>query len=589
MPLYTKESLEKLREKVDLVDLLSSHIEFKKAGASYKALCPFHDEKTPSFMIQKGDTHYHCFGCGAHGDAVTFLMQHQRLSFGEAVENLAQKFHVHLEVVEGGGERKGPPKAVLKDTLELAVQFYHFCLLYTPEGHAALHYLYDRGIDLDFIRHFRLGWAPKGGGLRHVLHAKFISDETMVEAGLLAEGKSGGYKEFFHDRITFPICDGGGTPIGFSARLFKKETFGGKYVNTPETPLFKKSKVLFGLHHSRRRIAKEQKALIVEGQIDALRLIHQGFNITVASQGTAFGEGHVKELINLGLKKVYLAFDSDSAGQEATVKVGDLFLRQGIEVCVVTLPTGSDPDSFLVSQGVEAFANKMEEAVEYLQFLIDYQGRQVNLDVPAAKATFVSELARRIRAWEQPLLVHESLKKLAQLTKTPENLIGVDQDPMPNIYIKKSGVAGPQKVDPDRVLETDVLKWLLEMGVTHPHFVQLAQGNVHSDQFRVPVCRQFYELYLGGICDPISLLAELEEGNGQELLDELMQKRVNREKGEETFKQALLQILKRNWMLLLEEIKIKIQSGNSSEEEALLLAKQFAELRGAPPTLKCPV
>lgn len=586
MPLYTKDSLEKLREKVDLVDLLSSHIEFKKAGASYKALCPFHDEKTPSFMIQKGDTHYHCFGCGAHGDAVTFLMQHQRLAFGDAVESLAQKFQVHLEVVEGLGERKGPPKAALKEALELAVQFYHFCLLHTPEGHTALHYLYDRGIDLDFIRHFRIGFALKGGGLRSILHGKFISDETMIEAGLLLEGKGGGYKEFFNDRITFPICDGSGAPIGFSARLFKKETFGGKYVNTPETHLFKKSKVLFGLHYSRRRIAKEQKALIVEGQIDALRLIYSGFNFTVASQGTAFGEGHVNELLNLGVKRVYLALDGDNAGLEATVKVGDLFLRHGVEVYIVKLPEGCDPDSFLLKEGPERFAKKMEEAEEYLQFLIDYQGKQVKMDVPAAKAAFVAELSRRIRAWEQPLLVHESLKQLAQLTQTPESLIGVDQDPMPNIYIKKSGVAGPQKVDPDRILETDLLKWLLEMGSTHPHFVLMARENLHGEHFRIAICRQFYELYLSGTCDPISLLAELDEGYGQELLDELMQKRVNRERGEEQFKIALLQILKRNWMHLLEEIKIKIQSGNSAEEEALQLAKQFAELRSNPPVIK---
>lgn len=586
MPLYTKESLEKLREKVDLVDLLSSHIEFKKAGGSYKALCPFHDEKTPSFMIQKGDTHYHCFGCGAHGDAVTFLMQHQRLNFGEAVENLAQKFHVHLEIVEGIGEKKGTPKGVLKEAIGLAVQFYHFCLLHTPEGHEALHYLYERGIDLDFIRHFQLGWAPKGGGLRKILHSKFISDETMHEAGLLSPNKSGGWKEFFHDRITFPICDGGGAPIGFSARLFKKETFGGKYVNTPETSLFKKSKVLFGLHHSRRRIAKEQKAVIVEGQIDALRLIHNGFNFTVASQGTAFGEGHVKELLNLGLKKAYLVFDSDPAGLEATIKVGDLLLRHAVDVHVVRLPQGSDPDTFLLKQGTSEFEAKLEQAGDYLEFLIAHERKQVNFDSPAAKSVFVIEMARKIRSWEHPLLVHESLKRLAQLTQTPESLIGLDQEPMPNIYIKKSGVVGPQKIDPDRILETDFLKWLLEMGATHPNYVHLAQENVHPEHLRIPICRQFYELYLGGTIDPISLLAELEEGVGQELLDELMQKKINREKGEEFFELALLQILKRNWMHFLEEIKIKIQSGNSSEEEVNQLVKQFAELRNTPPGVK---
>src|SRR5262249_1487277 len=157
------------------------------------------------------------------------------------------------------------------------------------------------------------------------------------------------------ERITFPICDAAGAVIGFSARKYLETTFGGKYINTPETPLFKKSRVLFGLNFSRRRIAKEKKAIIVEGQIDALRLIKAGFNLTVAGQGTAFGEGHVKELLNLGVSEVFLALDGDEAGREATHKIGNLFQKEGIEVRVVNLPGKSDPDTFLKEKGPEAF------------------------------------------------------------------------------------------------------------------------------------------------------------------------------------------------------------------------------------------
>ncbi|MFQ5728878.1 MAG: DNA primase, partial [Waddliaceae bacterium] len=326
MPLFSKESLDILRQRIDIVGVVSSHVDLKRSGASYKGICPFHDEKTPSFIIQRGDHHYHCFGCGAHGDAIQFLMNYLKMSFSDAVESLAERFQVHLEYTETKAESKWPSKALMKQALEVASRFYHFSLLHTPEGHAALKYLYGRGIDVDFIRHFQVGLAPATPGiLRKIVHEKSISDDVMVAAGLLSPRASGGYRDFFLDRITFPIHHATGAVIGFSARKYKEDTFGGKYVNTPETPLFKKSRVLFGLNYTRRQIAKERKVIVVEGQLDALTLIHSGFNFTIAGQGTAFGEGHLQELIKLGINQAFLALDSDEAGFEAASKIGNLF------------------------------------------------------------------------------------------------------------------------------------------------------------------------------------------------------------------------------------------------------------------------
>ncbi|MBU6447213.1 MAG: DNA primase, partial [Verrucomicrobia bacterium] len=283
MGTFSRESLELLRSRIDLVEVLSPYLKLQRAGAAHKALCPFHDEKTPSFVINRGDSHYHCFGCGAHGDAIQFLMTHLKMSFVEAVESLADRCHVQLEEVNGDNQPKGPPKAILKDALERACQFYHFYLLHTLEGHAALDYLYSRGITLDFIQQFQFGLAPKQPQLfLKTMWEQKISNAILEEVGLLSKGR-----EFFQDRITIPIRDPQGAVIGFTARKYKTDTFGGKYVNSPETPLFKKSKVLFGLSFSRKTIAKARKAIIVEGQIDALRLIYSGFDWTVAGQGTA--------------------------------------------------------------------------------------------------------------------------------------------------------------------------------------------------------------------------------------------------------------------------------------------------------------
>lgn len=592
MPMFSKESLETLRQRIDLVDVLSAHLDLKRTGAAYKGLCPFHDEKTPSFMIQKGDTHYHCFGCGAHGDAIQFLMGHLKLSFSDAVESLAQRFNVPLQHVEHSEELKGPNKGALKEALDMGARFFHLHLLHSADGHEALNYLYRRGIDLDFINRFCVGLAPKEPGvLRKVLHAKFIKDEVIAEAGLISPGKDGGWRDFFQDRITFPICDASGAVIGFSARKYKEATFGGKYINTGETPLFKKSRVLFGLHHCRRRIAKERKAIIVEGQIDALRLIAAGFNITVAGQGTAFGESHAKELIALGLNQVYLALDSDEAGRQATYKIGDLFQREGIETRIVPLPSGQDPDSFLRAKGPQAFLELMHNSIDYLKFIVEHYSRIINIESPAGKNELVQTISKQIRSWNHPLMVHESLRKVAHLVKVPEAMMGVGQDYVPNIYIKKSASIGVQTIDPDKILESDFLRWLLLLGQQHPDFVDIARKNVKPEDLHVSPCRALYQTYLECSstempCDLLSLAIHVNDAEGQALLSEILQKKVNIEKSKAHYNESIQKILDRNWMEMREEIRMRIHSAECSDEEVFALVKKFDELKRSQPTIQ---
>lgn len=591
MPIYSKASLENLRSKIDLVEVLSSSIEMKRAGAAYKALCPFHDEKTPSFTLQKGDSHYHCFGCGAHGDAIQFLMNYQKLSFSDAVQSLAERFHVVLEVMDKSQEQDGPSKSALREAMEQACRAYHFALLHTPEGHQALKYLYSRGITLNFIKQFQIGLAPKQSGwLYAALEPKKISKEIQLAAGLAVEGRDGHLREFFHDRITFPIRDSAGAVIGFSARKYKEDTFGGKYVNTPETPLFKKSRVLFGLNYSRKRIAKERRAIIVEGQIDALRLIAAGFNFTVAGQGTAFGEGHVKELLNLGLNQVYLCLDSDPAGQEAASKIGNLFQKEGVEVKVVKLPEGHDPDTYLRQKGPEGMVQLLESSVDYLTFLVKHHSRFLNMNSPAGKTELVQIVSKQIRDWNHPIMVHESLRKLAHLTQVPEEIVGVGQEHIPNIYIKKSASIGVQTVDADRILETDFLRWVLLTAQSNPELLKLAREHVDLETLNVNLCKQIYQTFLehhdlGKNCDFLSLAIDVDDSEAQNLLAELLQKKVNKDRAELHIYETIQKILDRNWMHKRESIRRRIQSGECSDEEALELAKEFDQLKKNPPKL----
>lgn len=583
MSIYTKESLEKLKNKIDLAEVLQSHIDLKSSGASYKALCPFHEEKTPSFTVHRGDSHYHCFGCGAHGDAIHFLMTYQKMNFTEAVEHLAGKFQVYLEREEAKQEIKGPSKAKLKEALEAACLLFHFNLLHTEQGHLALKYLFNRGIALDMIQKFDIGLAPSSPEVLKALSIeKNYPQEILISAGLSLLGKDGRGRDFFNDRIMFPIRDAAGFVIGFSARKFKEETFGGKYINTSETPLFKKSKVLFGLNYSRRSIAKTRKAILVEGQIDALRLIHSGFDISVASQGTAFGEGHMQELIHLGVQQVTLAFDSDNAGQTAAFKVGHLFQKSGIEVFVLQLPENHDPDSYLRKKGVQAFQKLIEDSQDYLTFLYHYLAKNYKLDSPAGKNEFITEIVKQIRSWDHPLMVRESLLKVSKLSQVPEEMIGVRDEHIPNVYLKKYGNAGQAEVDPNRVLETDLLRWLLLMGATLPKLKTLAYSHLQPEDFQTPLCRRVYEIYKANdSLDLFTLALDLDEG--ELFMNEISQKKINREKAEDQFIETVERILLRNWMTKRESIKNKIQSGTLDDAAVMELVKEFDVLKQAQP------
>lgn len=579
MSFFTRESLETLREKIDLVELISTHVPLKRMGASFKACCPFHEEKNPSFVVQRGAEHYHCFGCGAHGDAIAFLMNHLGLGFPEAVQHLAERFQVPLAYDEGEGKEKGPNRAKLKEALEKAALFYHFCLMETEEGSKALAYLFQRGIEKSFIERFTLGYAPRDpDAFRSLMRSQKVAESDLESCGLLLGGHRGS-RDFFSQRILFPIREKMGAIIGFSGRKIDESLPGGKYINTPETPLFKKSKVLFGLYESRKRIAKEKQAIVVEGQIDALRLIHEGIDFTVAGQGTAFGVDHVQELTQLGVIRVFLALDGDDAGRAAAVKIGDLFQMKGIEVRIVPLPQGSDPDSFLRERGKEAFLALLEQSVEYLRFAYDQLSSSPS---SGGKHRVVGHLAGQIRAWEEPVLVYESLQKLAGIAGIPLQLLGGSVPP-PKPRIEQKGSARAFEIDPDMVIEADVLRWLLVVGDQNSKLRTLVKKNLSQHEFRVSACQRLFSLYLEQIegekhLDLLSFTIALQEEELRALFVHLSEKKIQTGKAEEGLRSAIGKLLERNWMRKREELQSKITQAVSSDE-ALLLAAQFDKLK----------
>lgn len=581
--MYTKESLETLKNRIDLYEALAPHISLNRAGATHKALCPFHEEKSPSFVVNRGDKHYHCFGCGAHGDAISFYMLHLKMGFTESVELLAEKFSVMLEKSSGEEGYKGTPKTELKNVLDKASEFFHFYLLHAQEALPALHYLFNRGIDLSFIEQFQIGYAPADRDLmRKVLQAKQIDDRHLEETALVTAGN----KSFFSERITFPIRDRIGAVIGFSARKIREETFGGKYINSKETALFKKSRVLYGLYECRKRISNEQQVIIVEGQIDALRMIHAGFNYTLAGQGTAFGDEHVKEVMALGVKKVFLMLDGDTAGKTAAAKIGDLFMKEGVETLVVPVSDGADPDTLLRDEGPPGVQKRLDSSVPYLDFLVELRALGKDLESPAVKNEIAQTISTQVRTWNGDLLIYESLKSLARHLKVPESVLGVHKTFYTPTFYKKKERISFLEIDSDSVLEGDLLRWLFLLGESKAHFLQLVELNLKAEHFKSPLCKKLFERYFeqDKERDLLSITLMLEEESEQQWLTKLMQKKVNLAKADDAFQETIQRILQREWLEKREAIKLQIQSGTSSDEEIARLAQLFDSLK--PPKLQ---
>ncbi len=588
---YSPESLETLRRQVDLIELLGSYVELKPAGGAYKGLCPFHDEKSPSFFIQRGASHYHCFGCGAHGDAIAFLMDHEGMGFVDAVEHLAERFRVALEQVEGGRSSRGPDKKKLKEVMQLACDYFHFWLQHSDEGHGALRYLYRRGIDLAFIRLFQIGLAPKSDVVLATLaKKKGMSAEMLCSVGLMQRTSNQTLRPFFADRITFPILDYSGTPIGFSARKFKESTFGPKYINTPETPLFKKSDLLYGLSFCRKRIIQEKQAIVVEGQIDALRLIQEGLTLTVAGQGTAFTAQQADDLCKLGVERVYLALDSDQAGRQAAIKIGSLFQSRAVEVKVVLLPGQTDPDAFLAEEGIQAFVALVEKGEDYMAFLAREWGEGVDLKSPTQKAQLVQRITTLVRQWGQPLLEHESLRQLSRLLEVPEKLLKVERAP------EKDKVVVPQRVsvrkgaeiDPHWTLDIDVLRWFF---LEEKKGIRLIVRFVRPEHFYSPVCRNLFTLLIDHWkedekVDLLGLIKKLEGPEGGLVLGEIVKKRVDTKRVEKGVVETVEALLKRHWTWECEKLNAQIVSGHLSGVEEVETIEAFNALIKHPPRVE---
>lgn len=368
-----KTMIETIRDHNEITEVIGSHVQLKRAGNSLKACCPFHKEKTPSFHVNPTRQSFHCFGCGAGGDVFNFIMRYENLDFVGAARRLAERANLDFNLDrDGGGPRE--PASVKEGLFKLHNElraWYQRCLRESGQAEKARAYLNERELGESVIETFGIGYAPAHGMKWESWAKKRGFDmDLLVKAGVLIQRDVGGWYDRFADRLMFPICDDSGRVIGFSGRILPGDPRDAKYVNSPETPLFTKSKVIYALHVAKRAILDKKEAIICEGQIDVIRCHIAGIDNAVAAQGTAITEQHAR-ILKRFTDSVRLVMDSDSAGINAALRSGDTLIEQGLHVRVATLPPGEDPDSLIRRDGGDAFISAIESAPPFLDFKAD--------------------------------------------------------------------------------------------------------------------------------------------------------------------------------------------------------------------------
>ena len=397
---YPEELVEEIRSKNDIVDVISSYVRLQKKGSSYFGLCPFHNEKSPSFSVSRQKQMYYCFGCGAGGNVFTFLMEYENYSFVEALKYLADRAGVELPEPEYSGEAKkrADTKAILLEINKAAAQYFYVQLL-RPQGGHALTYLKDRKLSDDTIKAFGLGYSNKySDDLYKYLKSKGYKDDMISQAGLISIDEKYGVHDKFWNRVMFPIMDVNSRVIGFGGRVMGDAK--PKYLNSPETIIFDKSRNLYGLNRARK--SRKPYFLLCEGYMDVISLHQAGFTNAVASLGTALTPGHAA-LIKRYVNEVYLTYDSDEAGTKAALRAGPILREVGITAKIIRMEPYKDPDEFIKNLGAEAFEERIQKARNGFMFSLEILERDYDMTSPEGRTNFMKEAARKLTEFDEEI------------------------------------------------------------------------------------------------------------------------------------------------------------------------------------------
>jgi DNA primase len=449
--LISEETIQRVSDANDIVDLISSYFPLKRAGTSFRALCPFHREKSPSFHVNPARQNYHCFGCGAGGGVLRFVMEYEHLDFPSAVRRLAQR--AGIPIVEEDASSEDHRKHSLRQRLLAlhaeASAWFHDQLLKSPDASQARDYLKSRGLNSSIAKSWQLGFAPASWDalLTHLRGRRFSSEE-IAQSGLASskdEGtnSSSALYSRFRNRVMFPIRNDYGEVIAFSGRILEADAKAAKYVNSPETPLFSKGRVLYGLDKTKRDLIEKNAAIVCEGQIDLISAFEAGVRNVIAPQGTAF-TGDQARLLKRYVETVLLCFDSDAAGKKAAARSLPALLSQGLLVKIVTLPQGEDPDSLIRNSGPEAFLEVINNATDFFEHSLNEAFASGELNDSAGKSRLVSRIAPPLALVQDAVLRETILGRTASRLGLPQGAIRVAMK-APSIEQDETQAQAPQQ------------------------------------------------------------------------------------------------------------------------------------------------
>ncbi|MBS5082707.1 MAG: DNA primase [Clostridiales bacterium] len=506
---YSDDTIEEIRLKNDIVDVISGYVKLQRKGSSYFGLCPFHNEKSPSFSVSPGKQMYYCFGCGAGGNVFTFVMEYENYSFPEAVKFLADRVGVDLPEQEYNEEMKKQQdlKSRILDLNKMAANYFYFQLR-QENGRLAMEYLNGRELSDETIKGFGLGYANKySDDLYLYLKKKGISDELLSQSGLMNVDEKNGMYDKFWNRVIFPIMDVNGRVIGFGGRVMGDGK--PKYLNSPETKVFDKSRNLYGLNIA--RTSRKKNLLVCEGYMDVISLHQAGYKNAVASLGTALTTQHAS-LLKRYTEEVVLTYDSDEAGMKAALRAIPTLKAAGLSAKVLDMKPYKDPDEFIKALGAEAFQDRIDHAVNSFFFEIDVLQKSYQMDDPESKTEFYNQVAKRLLEFEQELERENYIEAVAARYHVGfENLRKlVNRMAMKNISApevkQRSKNRNTEKEDGMLKSQKLLLTWLIE----NPGLFAQIKPYVGPDDFTTElyhtVAAMLFEQYESGALNPAKII-----------------------------------------------------------------------------------
>ena len=563
---YSDDIIEEVRSKNDIVDVVSQYVRLTKKGNSYFGLCPFHNEKTPSFSVTPGKQMYYCFGCGAGGNVFNFIMEYENYTFGEALKHLADRAGVELPKIEYSREvrQKAQEKAELLEINKQAAQYFYYQLR-TEKGQTGLDYLKNRGLSEETMRKFGLGYSDRaGGGLYRYLKAKGYPDDRLRESGLFNVDERHGMYDKFWNRVIFPIMDVNNRVIGFGGRVMGDAK--PKYLNSPETKIFDKSRNLYGLNIA--RTTRKKYLILCEGYMDVISMHQAGFTNAVASLGTALTSGHAS-LLKRYTQEVLLLYDSDEAGIRAALRGSPILREAGVNSRVVSLKPYKDPDEFIRNMGPEAFEQRLEEARDSFLFRVEVAENEFSMNDPQGQNQFFERCAQMLLELKDELernLYIDAVVKIyrgrygisSEDLRKRVNTLALKGTPAEHRTQPKSG--SPEKKKKESASDTSqklMLTWL----VTYPKIFDKVAQYLTPEDFVVPLYREVAQMLFQqreeGEINPARLLNSFPDSEEQREVASLFNATIHLETQQEqdqAFADTLLRIKQeslaeknRNW------------------------------------------